>query len=77
MRTAGAAVRDRTRQQACVNMCRLDVNVIRPRSAGEATGRPRSELLPSSQASASERNGALSLRSDSITASPPDRGLGR
>ena len=58
---------------AWVNMYRLDVNVSRPRSAGEAARRPRSEWLPPSQASTSARTGAWSLRSvssmslDSIT----------
>ena len=64
-----------------VNMCRLDVNVSSPRSAGDATRRPRSESLPPSQASASERTGAWSLRSvssmslDSITTGTGYRSL--
>jgi hypothetical protein len=45
------------------NMYRLEVKVSRPRSAGEVVAWPRSVLLPPSQASTSETNDGLSLRS--------------
>jgi len=44
-------------------MCRLEVNLTSPSQAGEATARPRSRLLPPSQASTSARIFVLSPRS--------------